>query len=63
MPLPRWGDQVKIVEGHLCGLGDEVMEYQGETHLMLCIPVIRQVLRINPSVAWIQPEDPRRRAA
>ena len=53
-PRPARGEVVSVVEGPLRGLRGEVVDYRGQTHLLVAIPAIRQALKISVPAAWVR---------
>lgn len=61
--LPRLGKVVRVEEGPLCGLLGEVLEYRGQTHVVIRVAAIRQAVRVHVAAEWVRevPSAPRRR--
>lgn len=52
--LPPLGEQVEVVEGPLQGLRGEVMQHRGQTHVLVRVQAICQMVKAHVPAAWIR---------
>lgn len=51
--LPEIGERVSVAEGPLQGLKGEVIEHRGQTHVVVRVHAIRQLVKVNVPAAFL----------
>lgn len=52
--IPEVGKEVTVTEGPMQGLSGEVIQHRGQTHVIVRIATLKQVVKVNVPAEWVR---------